>query len=293
MRLDDIDPTRNARDRGFGGGGGGGGGIMNLLFFLPMIFGRKVGCLMIVVILGAMAVFGMFGGGGMNTGTTPATQVASGQNGGAAGTACSTGARLESCRVMALADTTWEQIFQQAGQRYSPATINFFTGNVQSGCGAASSAVGPFYCPADHGVYLDTAFFDELDQRFRASGDAARIYVVAHEMGHHIQNLLGTSGQVSRAQARASETEANRLSVALELQADCFAGVFFGRNRDRLEGGDIEEGMTAANAIGDDTLQRQSQGGVRPETFTHGTSAQRMAALRKGLESGDPGVCTF
>lgn len=293
MRLDDIDPTSNARDRGFGGGGGGGGGILNLLFFLPMIFGRKIGCLLMVVILAGLAVFGMFGSG-TDTGTAPTSQVASEAGAPSGGTAvCNTPARLESCRVMALADRTWDGLFQQAGQRYTPATINFFAGNVQSGCGAASSAVGPFYCPADDGVYLDTAFFDELSQQFGAKGDLARIYVIAHEMGHHVQDLLGTSEEVSRQQAQSSEAGANRLSVQLELQADCFAGVFLGRNKERLEGGDIEEGMTAANAIGDDTLQQGAQGGVRPESFTHGTSAQRVAALRQGLESGDPAVCTL
>ncbi|HEX8301516.1 KPN_02809 family neutral zinc metallopeptidase [Sphingomonas sp.] len=293
MRLDDIDPTGNARDLGGRGGGGfgGGGGMFSLLGFLPMIFGRKIGCLLMVVVLGAMAVFGLGGGGGLiDTGSVAPSQVAQGESTGGAG-ACNTPERIESCKVMALADRTWDAIFAQAGQRYSPATINFFTGNVQSGCGAASSAVGPFYCPADDGVYLDTAFFRELDQRFQASGDVARIYVVAHEMGHHIQDLLGTSERVSRMQAQSSAREANQLSVQLELQADCFAGVFLGRNKERLESGDIEEGMTAANAIGDDTLQQGSQGGVRPESFTHGTSAQRMAWLRKGMESGDPAMC--
>lgn len=293
MRLDDIDPTSNASDRGNSGGfggGGGGGGLFGLLFFLPMIFGRKVGCLLMVVALGAAAVFGMFGSGGSDTGTVPSGQVSqSGSTGGAG--ACNTEARLESCRVMALADKTWAQIFQESGEKYSPATINFFTGSVQSGCGSASAAVGPFYCPSDDGVYLDTAFFDELDKRFGAKGDFARIYVIAHEMGHHIQDLLGTSEQVSRQQAQSDERGSNRLSVQLELQADCYAGVWAGRNKDRLEAGDIEEGMTAANAIGDDTLQREAQGDVQPETFTHGTSAQRMAWLRKGLESGDPAVC--
>lgn len=292
MRLDDIDPTDNVRDLGGRGGGFGGGGVPALLGFLPMIFGRKIGCLLMVVILVGMAVFGMFGGGGGNVGTAPPSGQVS-ENGAPAGAsgACNTTERLESCRVMALADKTWEQIFREAGQRYTPATINFFKGNVQSGCGAASAAVGPFYCPADDGIYLDTAFFDELDQRFGAKGDFARIYVIAHEMGHHIQDLLGTSDQVARQQAQSDERGANRLSVQLELQADCYAGVWAGRNKDRLEPGDIEEGMTAANAIGDDTLQRQSQGGVQPETFTHGTSAQRMAWLRKGMESGNPAVC--
>ncbi|RYY24404.1 MAG: zinc metalloprotease [Sphingomonadales bacterium] len=294
MRLDDIDPTSNASDRGSGsggfGGGGGGGGLFNLIFFLPMIFGRKIGCAMIVVILGGMLVFGFMGGGGTQTAMAPPGQVTqSGERSGAA--ACSDPARIESCKVMRLADQTWDQIFRAAGETYSPARINFFKGSVQSGCGAASSAVGPFYCPADDGVYLDTAFFDELSQQYGAQGDLARIYVIAHEMGHHVQDLLGTSEQVSRQQAQSSEAGANRLSVGLELQADCFAGVFFGRNRDRLESGDVEEAMTAANAIGDDTLQQGSQGGVRPESFTHGTSAQRKEWLRRGLESGDPGAC--
>lgn len=306
MRLDDLDPTNNARDHGrgggFGGGGGGfgGGGLFSLLNFLPLILGRKMGCLAMILILGAVAIFGgLGGGGGSSVGTGGAPQRIgqsgsdAGSNAGSGSAVCSTGPRLEACRVMTLADTMWEQIFAQSGARYTPATINFFSGSVQSGCGNASSAVGPFYCPADQGIYLDTAFFDELSNRFGAQGDLARIYVVAHEVGHHIQTLLGTSQQVSREQARLGAAQANQLSVRLELQADCYAGVVVGRNRDRLEPGDIEEGMVAANAIGDDTLQRQSQGGVRPESFTHGTSEQRKAALRKGIETGDPNACTF
>jgi predicted metalloprotease len=300
MRLDDIDPTNNASDlgsgggRGFGGGGGGGGGLFALLGILPAIFGRKIGCLLMVVIIAGVALFGMMGSG-VDTGTgSGGQQVATGSSGGgtsSGASVCNTPERLESCRVMALADTTWDTIFKQAGETYTPARINFFAQQVNSGCGSASSAVGPFYCPSDDGVYLDTAFFDELSQRFGAGGDAARIYVIAHEMGHHIQDLNGTSDRVSEAQARGSAAQGNAESVKLELQADCYAGVFFGRNRERLETGDIEEGMTAANAIGDDTLQREAQGDVRPETFTHGTSAQRMAWLRKGLESGDPAQC--
>ena len=189
-------------------------------------------------------------------------------------------------------DLTWAKIFQEMGRDdYRPATINFFQGGANTGCGAATSAVGPFYCPGDKGVYIDTAFFDELQNRFGAKGDFARDYVIAHEMGHHIQDLLGTSTEVSQAQARASKTEGNRLSVKLELQADCYAGVWAARNRDRLEPGDIEEGMTAANAIGDDTLQKEAQGTVVPDNFTHGTSAQRMAWLKRGLDTGDPRQC--
>jgi uncharacterized protein len=289
MRLDDLDPTEHARDLGSGGGGGG----FPLLGLLPIFLGRGMGCGSIVLIgIVALVYFAMSGGGlgGLLGGAG---------GGGQSPTAGKSGAsvcqqspeRLEACRVMASADQTWASIFQQSGQRYEPATINFFEGGAQTGCGAATSAVGPFYCPSDDGVYIDTGFFQELERRFGAKGDFARIYVIAHEMGHHIQDQLGTSTEVSRAQARASKTEGNRLSVQLELQADCYAGVWAARNRSRLEAGDIEEGMTAANAIGDDTLQKQSQGQVVPDSFTHGTSAQRMQWLRRGLESGDPAAC--
>jgi uncharacterized protein len=288
MRLDDLDPTDNARDLGSGGGGGG----FPLLGLLPLVLGRGMGCGSIAIIgLIAIAYFAMSGGGGMlgsgaGTGGQPGTAGQSGRQ------VCQADpARLEACRVMRSTDDTWAAIFRSEGKSYEPATINFYQRSVQSGCGAASSAVGPFYCPSDDGVYLDTAFFQELAQRFGAKGDFARDYVIAHEMGHHIQDLLGTSDRVSQMQARASQAEGNALSVRLELQADCFAGVWAARNKSRIEPGDIEEGMTAANAIGDDTLQKQAQGTVVPESFTHGTSAQRMSWLRKGLESGDPGAC--
>ncbi|NML04214.1 neutral zinc metallopeptidase [Sphingomonas sp. G-3-2-10] len=287
MRLDDLDPTEHARDLGSGGGGGGGG--FGLLGLLPLLLGRGGG-IGTIVIIGVIA-FMMFGGGlGSLTGgggSGPASRTA----GASGAAACSTAERKFSCQVMTSTETTWDALFRAAGRQYQPATINFFTGNVQSGCGAASSAVGPFYCPGDNGVYLDTAFFDELSNRFGAKGDFAQAYVIAHEIGHHVQNLLGTSDEVRRMQAQSSEAEGNALSVRLELQADCFAGVWAARNRSRLEAGDIEEGMTAANAIGDDTLQKQARGGVQPETFTHGTSAQRMQWLRRGLESGDPAQC--
>jgi predicted metalloprotease len=291
MRLDDIDPTDNAQDLGSGGGGGGGG--FGLLGLLPLLLGRGMGCGSIAVIgLIAVAYFAMSGGGGGGMlGGAGGGGTGQSQTAGQSGRQVCTGDRLESCRVMRSADDTWAAIFQGEGKQYQPATIKFYSGNVQSGCGAASSAVGPFYCPADQGVYLDTSFFQELEQRFGAKGDFARDYVIAHEMGHHIQNLLGVSTEVSRRQARSSQAEGNALSVRLELQADCYAGVWAAKNRSRIEPGDIEEGMTAANAIGDDTLQRQAQGTVVPESFTHGTSAQRMAWLRKGLESGDPAVC--
>ncbi|MCH7861941.1 KPN_02809 family neutral zinc metallopeptidase [Sphingomonas sp. NPDC092331] len=293
MRLDDIDPTDNAQDLGSGGGGGGGG--FGLLGLLPLLLGRGMGCGSIAIIgLIAIAWFAMGGGGGGGLLGTSGGDGTAGQSptaGQSGRQVCQGELRLESCRVMRLADDTWAKIFREEGKQYRPATIKFYQGSVQSGCGAASSAVGPFYCPADQGVYLDTSFFQELEQRFGAKGDFARDYVIAHEMGHHVQDLLGVSGEVSRRQARASRAEGNALSVRLELQADCYAGVWAARNKDRIEPGDVEEGMTAANAIGDDTLQRQAQGTVVPESFTHGTSAQRVAWLRKGLETGDPAQC--
>lgn len=288
MRLDDIDPTDNARDLGSGGGGGGGFGLLGLL---PLLLGRRMGC-GTFVILGIIALV-YFGGGGLLSGTGGGGTVGQSPTAGQSGRqVCQQSPeRLEACRVMRSADDTWAAIFQGEGKQYQPATINFYTGQVDSGCGSASAAVGPFYCPRDGGVYLDTSFFQELAQRFGSKGDFARDYVIAHEMGHHIQDLLGVSTEVSRRQAQSSETDGNALSVRLELQADCYAGVWAAKNKDRIEPGDIEEGLTAANAIGDDTLQKEARGQVVPETFTHGTSAQRMAWLKKGLESGDPAAC--
>lgn len=290
MRLDDIGPSDNVRDLGSGGGGGGGGAGM-LLGLLPMLLGRRMGCggIALLLIVGAAYLF-MSGGGGFLSGTggTPQTQTA----GQTPQQVCSIEARQTACAAHALAETTWAQIFQEQGMRYQSASLNFFQRNADSGCGAAQSAMGPFYCPSDTGIYLDSTFFDELANRFGAAGDFAEAYVIAHEVGHHVQNLTGQMDQVRQLQARASRTEGNQLSVQLELQADCYAGVWAARNRERLEPGDIEEGMTAANAIGDDTLQRQSQGTVVPDSFTHGTSEQRMTWLRRGLESGgDPAVC--
>ncbi|KRC80076.1 neutral zinc metallopeptidase [Sphingomonas sp. Root241] len=287
MRLDDLDPTENARD--FGSGGGGGGGGFGLLGLLPLLLGRGMGCGGIALIgIVALIFFGM-GGGGLLNGGGGGTQTRQGQTQGAP-KACDTQDELFACRVMTSTEQVWGEVFAEHGQRYRPATINFFQNSVQSACGQASSAVGPFYCPGDQGVFLDTGFFEELDKRFGAKGDFARAYVVGHEVGHHIQNLEGTSAKVSQAQGRASRTEGNRLSVLLELQADCYAGVWAKRSG-RLEAGDIEEGMAAASAIGDDTLQRQGQGEVVPDSFTHGTSSQRMEWLKRGLESGDPAKC--
>lgn len=285
MRLDDLDPSNNVRDLGSGGMGGGGG--IPLLGLLPLFMGR-LGCGGFAI-LGLIALAYVFMGGGnfLGGGGTPVGRAPQGQGSGV----CNTEARLFACRVLTSTEQTWAPLVEQAGGQYQPATLNFYQRGAQSGCGAASSAMGPFYCPGDQGVYLDTSFFDELAQRYGARGDFAQAYVIAHEIGHHIQNLTGTAGRVTQLQQRSGRTEGNRLSVMLELQADCYAGVWAARNRNRLEPGDIEEGMTAANAIGDDTLQRQSQGAVVPDSFTHGSSADRMRWLRRGLETGDPAAC--
>jgi hypothetical protein len=189
-------------------------------------------------------------------------------------------------------ENAWHEIFQKGGRRYQEPTLVLFEGRVASACGLASAAVGPFYCPADSKVYLDLSFFRELDRRFGAPGDFAQAYVVAHEVGHHVQNLLGLSDQVQQAQQRArSQEEANALSVRLELQADCFAGVYGHFNKEALEAGDVEEGLRAAAAIGDDMIQKQSQGNVAPESWTHGSSEMRVKWLRQGLAAGDPAAC--
>ena len=195
-----------------------------------------------------------------------------------------------------LADTedAWQQLMPRLGREYQEPRLVLFSDAVASACGTASAAVGPFYCSRDSTVYLDMTFFADLEQRFGAPGDFARAYVIAHEVGHHVQNLLGISEQVQQQQARGGEEEANALSVRLELQADCFAGVWGNhakQERDFLESGDIEEALQAASAIGDDRLQRETRGHVVPESFTHGSSAQRVEWFRRGLESGDPQVC--
>jgi predicted metalloprotease len=196
--------------------------------------------------------------------------------------------------VLADTEDVWGKLFGAAGRRYADPKLVLFRDNVQSACGFASAAVGPFYCPADTRVYLDLAFFQDLGRRFGAPGDFARAYVVAHEIGHHVQKLSGLSDEVHRRQQSLSQEEGNALSVRLELQADCYAGVWAHHanvERAVLEPGDIEEALGAATAIGDDRLQRQTQGYVVPESFTHGSSAQRVRWFRRGFDSGSPDDC--
>ncbi len=194
-----------------------------------------------------------------------------------------------------LGDTedAWIRIFSSSGRQYQPPILVLYRDAVESACGYNSAAVGPFYCPPDQKVYLDLTFFQELHQRFGAPGDFAQAYVIAHEVGHHVQNLLGLSRQVEQLRRQAGQTEANALSVLVELQADCFAGVWghHAERNDLLEAGDLEEGLRAAQSVGDDFIQKQSQGYVNPDSFTHGTSEQRSRWFRRGLETGSVDSC--
>lgn len=199
---------------------------------------------------------------------------------------------LEACNALQSLNETWAPEFRRAGIEFRDPVLDLYRGGrvTTQGCGSATSASGPFYCPADMGIYIDTGFYDTLARMAGERGDFARLYVIAHEYGHHIQNLTGLAAQVRSAQQQ-NPSAANRLQVAMELQADCYAGVWAGKNRDLIEAGDLEEGMAAASAIGDDTLQRRAGQRIDPEGFTHGTSAQRREALRLGLESANSSAC--
>jgi predicted metalloprotease len=291
MDLDDERESSNIEDmRGQGGGGfpgmGGGGGLR--------LGGGGMGCGGIAILIVLALVFGinplsLLGGGGGGGGQISAPQQQIGQP-------SSPRQSIEMDRfvakVLATTEDSWSRIFaQEVGSSYRPPKLVLFTGRVRSGCGAAESAMGPFYCPADQKVYLDQSFFDELSRRFGAPGDFAAAYVIAHEVGHHVQTLLGISDQVQKAQARASKTQGNAIQVRMELQADCLAGVWAKANAGKLEPGDVEEAMRAASAIGDDTLQRAAQGVVVPESFTHGSSEQRTKWFMRGLTEGTITAC--
>lgn len=284
MRWDGNRESDNVEDRrGDGGGGGGGGG-----------FGFGGGSLSIGGVVIALILSFVFG-------INPLTLLG-GMSGGGGGTpqqaTQQTPANDTETRFMrtVLADTedTWSGLFSAQGAQYQPPKLVLFTGRTATGCGTGQSATGPFYCPADSRVYIDLDFYRLMKERFHVSGEFAQAYVIAHEVGHHVQHLLGVSDQVHEAQQSAGETQANALSVRLELQADCYAGVWaFHANKSRqiLEQGDVEAALSAATAIGDDALQRQSQGHVVPDSFTHGTSAQRARWFRTGLESGEVAQC--
>jgi predicted metalloprotease len=291
MDLDDERESSNIEDmRGQGGGGGfpgmGGGGGLQL-------GGGSMGCGGIAILIVLALVFGinplslLGGGGGGGQISAPQQQI-----GQPSPRQSASDMDRFVAKVLATTEDTWSRIFpQEVGSPYRQPKLVLFTGRVRSGCGAAESAMGPFYCPADQKVYLDQSFFDELSRRFGAPGDFAAAYVIAHEVGHHVQTLLGISDQVQRAQARASKTQGNSIQVRMELQADCLAGVWAKANAAKLEPGDVEEAMRAASAIGDDTLQRAAQGVVVPESFTHGSSAQRTKWFMRGLTEGTIAAC--
>ena len=283
MRWDEQRQSDNVEDRrgqraGFGGARMGGMGIGGLLIL--MLFGYLIGG-------DPMALLRDSG------------QVSTGVDSGPGGapSAPPTDEAGQFVRaVLGSTEDVWNALFKQMGSNYAEPRLVLFSDAVQSACGMASAAVGPFYCPPDQQVYIDLSFFRELDQRFGAPGDFAQAYVVAHEVGHHVQNLTGIAERVDAARQRSNETQANALSVRQELQADCYAGVWGhyvagSKTGIQLDAGDVEEGLAAAAAIGDDRLQRQSQGQVSPETWTHGSSDQRVRWLRRGLESGRVADC--
>jgi predicted metalloprotease len=290
MRLDEERESSNVEDRRdeqYSGGGRGG---------LPFVGGKLgIGGIAIALVasyflgINPLTVLSMLSGGGGDVGGSQVVR----QGPAKAPPRDDTQARFVS---MVLADTedVWRDIFSRGGRQYVDPKLVLFRNATPTACGTGQSAMGPFYCPGDQKVYIDLAFYEEMKTRFNAPGDFAQAYVIAHEVGHHVQNLLGVSEKVDQARRRASERDANALSVRLELQADCFAGVWgFHANKARhvLESGDIEKALNAATAIGDDTLQRNAGRGVSPDSFTHGSSEQRVRWFRKGIDSGDLKQC--
>jgi uncharacterized protein len=291
MRLEDMRPSENVEDRtgmgpargsGFGGSGMRlSGGALILIVIVSLLFGinpmQLIGGLESEAPVPAPTQPGY--GPQTRPGATPAGPPSA--------------AKDLSARVLGDTEDVWGAVFQAMGARYQPPTIVLFSGRVNSACGLASAAVGPFYCPGDQKLYLDTVFFDELARRFRAPGDFAQAYVIAHEVGHHVQNITGTMQKVDASKGRGDPRMGNALSVRLELQADCYAGVwgYFMQKRNKLDAGDVEEGLAAASAVGDDRIQKQTQGYVVPDSFTHGSAAQRMHWFKVGLASGDLRRC--
>ena len=277
-RSSNVDDQRDGSPAGGGGFGGGaklGGGGLLLVLVASLIFG-----------VSPTEVLNLLGGGG-TTVTAPQqtpSRRASPSNDPAADFVSA---------VLGNTEDMWNQWFQANGAHYQQPKLVLFRDAVQSACGFANAAVGPFYCPGDKQVYLDLSFFQELSQRFGAPGDFAQAYVIAHEIGHHVQNLTGISAKVQAQRQQSSEAQANALSVLLELQADCLAGVWghYAQQRGVLETGDVDEALKAASAIGDDRLQRQARGYVTPDSFTHGTSQQRMEWFSRGLKTGDVNQC--
>ena len=293
-KSSNVEDRRSVNSNAMRSSGGRGGS--NLLRLLPMaykVLGFKGSVIAVVLVVG----YGLYSGNLQNiiallggqqsapsaTNSQPFTQSAKEKE-------------LAEFISVVLADTedTWSTIFKKHGLTYQEPKLVLFRGAVKSACGTAQSAMGPFYCPADKQVYIDLGFYEQLEKQLNAPGDFAQAYVIAHEVGHHIQTLLGTSQKVHTASRKLSKTDANKLSVRQELQADCYAGIWAfhaDKYRQLLEPGDIEEGLTAASAIGDDTLQKQSQGYVSPDSFTHGSAKQRVKWFKTGLTSGDLASC--
>jgi predicted metalloprotease len=276
MRLGGQRESSNVEDRRGGGGlpiGIAGGGLGTIaLVVLALLFGVDPSVIL--------------SGGG-----APESQVSDSR---APADPAQDDQRRFVAQVLATTEDVWTDVFRRGGQEYQPPNLVLFSGGTQSGCGFAQTAVGPFYCPEDRKVYLDLAFFRDMERKLGASGDFARAYVIAHEVGHHVQNQLGILRRVEQERRGLGEAQSNAMQVRVELQADCFAGVWGNRTqrmRQVLEEGDIEEGLNAAAAVGDDRLQRRARGTVVPESFTHGSSAQRVRWFRRGLESGDVRQC--
>ena len=294
MRWEDYRQSDNVFNRrgeggGAGAGFGGAGGGMLAFMLLRMIFSR-FGIGGVVVAVGGFLLLSAVG-------LNPLTAGGQGVSGGSGGQPVTSRYDAEVGAILATTEDVWSEAFAEAGSRYPAPELNFFAGGINTGgCGYAGSEVGPFYCPADREIYIDTRFFDQLASQLGAPGDFARAYVVAHEVGHHIQTITGVSDQVRQAQARArSRAEANEYSVRMELMADCLAGVWAARAQGlrgfALEEGDIQEGLRAAAMIGDDTLQRRAGRQANAESFTHGTSEQRQRWLSIGYRTGDPDAC--
>ncbi len=283
MRLDEFDPNSvNIEDQRGGGGRG-----------FPAGRGGQVGCGTLVVALVLSYVLGVDPGqllGGLQQ-VAPQEQTAAPPAGTNASESCKIDqASLESCNALSSLNKTWAPIFAAANVKFKAPGLVFYSNVGSSGCGSAQSAMGPFYCPEDQKIYLDTTFYQQMDEELGATGQFARDYVIAHEYGHHIQRLTGISDQIRSAQEQ-NPRAANQLSVRLELQADCYAGVWAAKNKDRLDRGDMESGLNAAHQIGDDTLMRSAGRNPNEAAFTHGSSAQRTEALRRGMENPDDNTC--
>jgi predicted metalloprotease len=278
----------NVEDRRSSTGGGGNISMGTMMALAPLfrrLLGSKFGWIIIAV--GVIAYLNGYNplaliGGGPMTRTAPADKAKDDQE-----------AKFMKS-VLADTEDVWREILPKYGYRYSDSTLVLYRGNTRSGCGGASAQMGPFYCPLDKKVYLDLGFFDELAKRHNSPGDFAQAYVLAHEIGHHVQDIVGTLGKVQNFQKKSRESEVNAMQVRVELQADCYSGVWAHHAQKRfniLEPGDIEEALQAASSIGDDVLQKKSQGYVRPDAFTHGSAAQRKEWFVRGFQSGDLGAC--